>query len=126
MAGCSPHGEVSVAVWDASTLKPISGAKVEVNYGLPMFSQVYAPHLEKLTGMDGIVKLDVNLSGGSEWTIFGKESFGGPDFIAGADGYLAGGEMVWAARLQEIRHSKLSVDKRPPDIIIRLTRRLSD
>ncbi len=121
-AGCAPRGKVTVAVRDAVTSQPISGARVSSHYMLPMFSMVYAPQRERVTDTNGIARLQSNLSGGSQRTLFGMEYFIGPQFIAQAPGYQSATGRLSSEQFTELRKWSHKADAQHPDLILQLRR----
>jgi len=120
VTGCAPRGKVTVAVRDAVTSQPISGARVSSHYALPMFSMVYAPQKERMTDTNGIARLQSNLSGGSQRTIFGMEYFIGPQFIAQAPGYQSATGGLSSEQFTELRRWSHKAGAQHPDLIMKL------
>jgi hypothetical protein len=122
VTGCAPRGKVTVAVRDAVTSQPISGARVSSHYMLPMCSMVYAPRSERVTDTNGIARLQSNLSGGSQHTIFGREEFFGPYFIAQAAGYQSATGGLSSEQFAELRKRSHPAGAQRPDLILQLRR----
>lgn len=89
---------------------------------LPMFSMVYAPQRERVTDANGIARLQSNLSGGSQRTIFGREEFIGPYFIAQAAGYQSATGGLSSDQFAELRKRSHRADAQRPDLMLQLRR----
>lgn len=89
---------------------------------LPMFSMAYAPRRERFTDTNGVVRLQANLSGGSQRTIFGMEYFIGPYFIAQSPGYQSATGGLSREQFEVLRKRSHKADVQHPDLILRLGR----
>jgi hypothetical protein len=118
--GCASRGKVTVAVRDAVTSQPIAGARVSSYYPQPMFSMIYAPRKKKVTNTNGIARLQSNLSGGSQLTIFGRERVYGPIFVAKAAGYRSATNGLPKEQFAELRKRSHRADDEHPDLVLHL------